>query len=404
MAITLALAYLAFISLGLPDTLLGVAWPSLRVAFSVSQAGLGALLTAGMCGYFLAGLGTGSLVKKLGVGPLLAASTAAAAGGLVGFATGPRFSLMLGAALVLGTGSGAIDAALNQYASRHFSVRHVNWLHACWGLGATAGPAAMTAVLARGLSFRVGYALIAAVLAAMALAFAMTRRRWQDSGPETTGPLSDRIAPAPAASPTPASAGAAAALRRKPVWLHIILFFVYTGVEASAGQWCFTVLRETRGLDIEAAGLWTTAYWGSLLVGRVALGFVVDRWGPDRLLRGATVTALLAALAFAFASGVLGYVGLVILGASLAPIYPTLMARTPQRLGPETARYAVGFQVSAATLGVAALPGAIGLLVARAGAGLVPFAVALLAVMLLVLHEALLRTTAAFPSPGSRPP
>src|SRR6202171_3898578 len=269
----LALSYLAFVSLGLPDTVIGVAWPTIRDRFGVSQAGLGAVLSVGVAGYVVSSVLAGRLVAAAGVGRLLAASCGLVTLGLTGYAGGPRWALFVPMAAVIGLGSGAIDAALNSWAARHIAVRHLNWLHACWGLGATAGPAMMTAVLARGGSYRLGYLLIACVLGAMGLAFAATRRAWEDGAPAAAG-ISLR-------------AGASEALRSGRVRLQIVIFFVYTGLESGTGQWCFPVLREARGLDIKDAGTWTTAYWGSILAGRVLLGFIVDRIGPDRLLRAA---------------------------------------------------------------------------------------------------------------------
>jgi fucose permease len=175
------------------------------------------------------------------------------------------------------------------------------------------------------------------------------------------------------------------------VWLHITGFFVYTGLESSVGQWCFTLLSEKRGLGVEAAGSWTAAYWASLTAGRIALGFVVDRIGPDRMLRAASAGAVLGALAFAWSSGFLGCAGLLVLGASLAPVYPTLMARTPARLGTGIAAHAVGFQVSAATLGSTIAPALVGVLVARTDASAIGVTAACLAALFVLLHERLLR-------------
>jgi fucose permease len=213
------------------------------------------------------------------------------------------------------------------------------------------------------------------------VAFALTRRSWDHGdagGGRTEAP--------------PPTVGAWGALRRGRVWLQIGTFFVYTGVETGAGQWCFTVMREDRGVGLEEAGAWTAGYWGSLLVGRIVGGFVVARIGADRLLRICSLTAVAAALAFAAEPGLLGRVGLLLLGLSLAPFYPTLMSRTPARLGTLTA-HAVGFQVSAAGLGSAAIPAAIGLFAARMGLGVVAPIVAGLAVAFLFLHERLVRTT-----------
>src|SRR4051812_30587805 len=146
----LLLAYLAFISLGLPDTVLGVAWPSLRSTFGISQSSIGAVLAAGMVGYFSSGLWAGVGVARLGVGGLLAASSGLVALALLGFALAPSWGAFFPMGIIMGLGSGAIDSGLNGYAAVHFSVRHINWLHACWGIGASTGPALMTAAIARG--------------------------------------------------------------------------------------------------------------------------------------------------------------------------------------------------------------------------------------------------------------
>jgi fucose permease len=300
----LLLAYLAFVSLGLPDTVFGVAWPSLRKEFELSQGSMGAVLATGVCGYFLSGLLAGGAIRKVGVGGLLAMSSAAVTLALAGYALAPSWTAFFPVGFVMGLGSGAIDSGLNGYAARHFSVRHVNWLHACWGIGASAGPLIMTASIATGHGYRGGYGALSAILGAMAVAFLLTRRAWQaEAAPPITGPDARR-----------AEGGFGAALGSPRVWLHLFAFFVYTGLEASVGQWCFSLMREGRGLGVEAAGTWTSAYWASLTLGRILLGFVVDRFGPDRLLRGATLGVALGSALFAADSGALGRSGLLLLG------------------------------------------------------------------------------------------
>ncbi len=174
----LALAYLAFISLGLPDAVLGVAWPSMRDTFGLSQPLLGVLLAVTAAAYFVSGMLAGKLIHGLGIGLLLAGSTALVAAGVLGYSVAPAFVLILVAAPVMGFGSGAIDAALNSYAARSFSPKHMSWLHAAYAAGATAGPAIMTAVLGVGSSWRFGYAVVGFTLAALALAFVVARKLW----------------------------------------------------------------------------------------------------------------------------------------------------------------------------------------------------------------------------------
>ncbi len=388
--VLLALAYLAFISLGLPDTVLGVAWPSLRHEFGVSQSAMGAVLAAGMTGYFSSGLLAGSLMRKIGVGGLLTASGGCVALALVGYAAAPSWWSFFPVGLIMGLGSGAIDSGLNGYAARNFSVRQLNWLHACWGIGASTGPVIMTAAIARGFGYRVGYAVLASLLGAMALAFLLTRRLWDE-------PTSAREAsPSPSAvlsSELDVDPGFVGALRSSRVWLSMLSFFMYTGLEATLGQWCFSLMREGRGLPVEVAGSWTAAYWAGLTVGRVTFGFVVDRLGADRLLRCASGGAVTGALLFALDTGAVGRLGLLFCGLSLAPVFPTLMARTPARLGAGIARHAVGFQVSAATLGSSMLPACVGVLIGQVGLGAISGAAVVLALAFLVVHESLLRAT-----------
>jgi fucose permease len=258
-------------------------------------------------------------------------------------------------ALVVGLGSGAIDSALNAYAAARFPPRHMNWLHACYSAGATLGPVAMTAALATA-SYRTGYAAIAIALAALAVAFVATRRLWSAPGGGGGAP----------------GATSSDALRLPLVRLQIAIFFLYTGLESSAGQWAFTVLREARGLSLEAAGTWTAVYWGTIAGGRVAMGFLVARLGPDRLVRLGSLGAVLGAAFHALVPGPASAAGLVLLGLSLSPVFPMLMSRTPERVGPAVAAHAVGFQVAAATLGVAVLPSAHGFVADGLGPGAIP--------------------------------
>lgn len=383
----LVLGYLAFISLGLPDALLGVAWPSLRDGFGLPQALLGVPLAITAVAYFISGMFAGRLMEGLGIGPLLAGSTALVAVGVLGFAGAPGFVFFLLLTPFVGFGSGAIDAALNTYAARNFSPKHMSWLHAAYAVGATAGPAVMTAVLSRGASWRVGYAVAGIALAAMAVAFIASRRLW--TAPPVPGVVLDapgNVGPMPLDAPP---LRGLAALRGGRVWLQIALFFFYTGLEASAGQWSFTLLTEARGLDAPAAGSWVAAYWGGLLVGRLVLGFIVERLGQVRLLRLATVGALFAAVLLAIPGWAWGAAALPLLSFSIASIYPGLMAETPRRVGARTAAHVVGFQVSAATLGLAVVPGVAGLLSARFGLEAIGLVIAGCAVLLIALHETL---------------
>src|SRR5688572_13814125 len=207
--LVVAIAFAAFVSLGLPDGVLGVAWPSIRKTFALPVSQLGAILFAVMVGYLASSFASGALVARYGVGPLLAGSNALVALSCAGYALAPAWPVMLACGLVGGLGAGAIDAGINVYAAERFSPRLVSWLHASWSAGAALGPLVMTAVLVAGLAWRWGYAVVAAILAAMALTFFVTLRLWS-----TPMPAAGHPAP-------PVSASFSRTLRRPAVWGHM---------------------------------------------------------------------------------------------------------------------------------------------------------------------------------------
>ncbi len=371
------LAFLAFVSLGLPDGVLGVAWPSLRRSFDRPIDQLGLILLAMMAGYLASSFSAGAVLERLGVGKLLVASGLLVAASAATWAATPWWPLVVAGALVSGLGAGAIDAGINAFAAARFTPRVITWLHACWGLGAMTGPLVMTALLASGAGWRWGYVLLATTLAAMAACFQLTRGLWEL--PAAEGARSVR-----------AFAGSLVdALRAPSVRANALLFFLYTGVETSAGQWAFSFLTESRGMTTAAAGLAASTYWGSIFAGRLAFGALAQHVAPARLLRLGMAGAPLAALVVAATrSGMGGFAGLFALGLLLAPIFPLMIAETPSRVGERHASHAIGFQVSAATLGAGTMPAAAGLLARHAGLeALGPFLL-VVSILLLVLHEA----------------
>lgn len=361
----LALAYLAFIGLGLPDPMPGTLWPEVAPAYGLPNAALGLVLAGLSAGYILAGLMAGRLIGVLGIGGVLAVSVAATAVAAAGHAMAPPFAIFVALAILAGLGGGAVDAALNAYSATHFSPRHLNWLHACWGIGATLGPAIAAGLLAGGAGWQAGYAAVAALLVPLALAFVLTRRRWEGA-PATHGGL---------------AVTALSALRSRLVWLQMAVFFVYCGLESGAGQWAATILAARGATPAEGAAA-ATLYWAGLAAARIAMGFVVDRIGPDRLLRLAMPPIVLGAALLVL--GAADIAALVLMAVLLAPVYPTMMARTPARLGP-LAVHAIGFQVAAAMAGVAVLPGLMGIAADFVGPEAVPVLLLGLAALLAVL-------------------
>lgn len=377
----LALAYLGFVSLGLPDGLLGVAWPEMRARFALPQGAVGALLAMTTGGYMAASFAAGWLLRRLRVGDLLALSCLATAAALLGYASAPSFTVLVAFGSLAGLGAGAIDAGINAYVARSHGPRTVSWLHACYGIGAAAGPALMGAVLARGQGWERGYWIVGLAQLALAAPFAASHRSW----PPTQLGVE--------AGTSPARASLRDTLRLPAARWGIAAFFVYTGLEAAAGAWSYSLLAVARRFEMNVAAFWVSAFWAGLTAGRIAAGALASRWSAERLLAlslgGLALGALLLWIP-PLRSAELA--GLALLGLAAGPVFPTLIAATPARVGLEHADNAVGLQIAFAALGQSLLPAALGLLAGAAGLevlapGLLAAVAALNAIALLLWHS-----------------
>lgn len=372
---SLLFAYLAFISLGLPDSLLGVGWPSVSADLGVALDAVGFLLIAGTVGYVISSVLAGFTLARLGIGRLLAGSTALVALGLAGYAGAPVLAVLVGLALLVGLGSGAIDSGLNAYAAAAFGPRHMNWMHAFFGVGMAIGPLVMTTVLAANLSWRWGYGIVAAGQALLAVTFAFTARGWAAHRP-LVGDL-----------PTPPQVPIRQTLAIPAVWYGALAFALYVAVEISVGLWAYVFLTQSRGLDSTLAGVCVSAYWTSLFVGRVVQGIVAERLGSQRVLHFSLAAIVVgAALVAVPAHGWVAVAGLLVIGFAAAPVFPLLTLTTAERVGAHHADRTVGVQMGAAGLGGAVLPGAVGVLLQRVGTEAFGPALMTLSVALLLVY------------------
>lgn len=328
------LTYISFISLGLPDGLLGVAWPSIRTFFDLPLDALGALLVMFTAGYLLSSFSSGRILARLNVGLLLALSCLATALGLLGYALTPNWWIMVALGLLSGLGAGAIDAGLNTYAATHFSPRSVNWLHACYGIGATIGPFIMTSVLAAHHPWQRGYVIVGIGQLTLAMCFGMTSKLWANNKREAGLAQNDHSKSASSVRASPTSPTLTGTLRLPAVWLSLAVFFVYTGIEAAAGTWSYSLFTEGRGVPMMMAGTWVSVYWGCLTAGRLLSGFAINFVTVRLLLRYCIVgIALGAGLIWINITNFISFIGLALMGLSSAPIFPSMIATTPERLG-----------------------------------------------------------------------
>jgi fucose permease len=365
------LSGLAFVSLGLPDGLLGVAWPSIRASFGRALDELGLLLVLATGGYVASSFASGRILRRARLGAVLAASCGLTALALAGTAAAPRWPYLLPLAAVLGLGGGAIDAALNTYAAANHGPRTLNWLHACYGVGAALGPLVMTAVLQAQEPWQRGYALVAGAQVGLALAFTATGRRWP------------RVAAGAAATQ---GARLLETLRLPAARWGIVTFVAYAGVEASFNAWTYTLLTAGRGLAPAVAGGAVSLFWGALTAGRVAAATFGARVPPRPMVNGCLLLVLAGAFGLWLDAGTaVSLGGLALAGLACGPVFPTLVALTPARVGAEHTANAVGFQIASAALGLSVVPALVGVLAdARGAAAIAPLLLALAAGLVLV--------------------
>ncbi len=360
-------SFAVFIALGLSAGVTGVAWPSMRATFSRPVADLGVLLAVGTVGYFLAGLTSGWLTRRLGLGDLVTLTLLFGTVSLVGYGVVDSWPLLLGCAVGVGFAGGMVDSVMNAYVALHHDTRTMNLLHAFFGIGATIGPVLVAALLTRGADWQVAYFVLASVELLLVITVLRVRRAW----PTVVDPERQHGADGDFGASVISLLG---------------LFVLYVGIEVAAGQWAYSVLTESRGLGEFGAGIWVAVYWGGLTGGRLLLGVIGDRVGPRTILHVSMAGSVVGSLIFWADPAGLGVLGLTLLGISLAGVFPILVALTPQWVGEDRAPVVIGYQIAAAAAGSASIPWVAGRIIDGFGLeALGPFLVAI-ALAMTVLH------------------
>lgn len=388
--VLLFILYLSFVSLGLPDTALGVAWPRMRHSFGAALDVAGMLTALVTICSVVSSLSTGWVLGRMCTGLLLAVCGFLTGGALLGYALAPALWLLVVCAVPQGLGQGAVDAAVNTYMARHYSARQMNWVHACWGLGATGGPFLLTLAFTAGYSWRAGYGVLAGVQLALSVLFVCTLPLWQHDA----APVSPADAPVPGTPPVPcrpdehAGGMPRGGHRRLCVGAGVAAYFIYPGIETVAGLWGASYMVEVLGASVTTAGGTIALYWGALTLGRVGAGWLAGRYGAATLIRGGCILALAGAGLTAGADGPWGFLaGLALVGLGIGPFYPSLMHDTPRRLGPIGVERIIGVQVGASLAGATIIPLLVGAAAQRVSLELFCPVLAGFTALLLGLHE-----------------
>jgi len=345
---TIAVAFLSFVGLGLTGGLLGVAWPFMRTQFGLDLDTVTVLFVVQTISYTLASFFIGRIMARFGSGMSLVGGMAIMVLCYLGIALSSAWIMVVVFGLVIGFGSGIIDAGLNMYVTTYRSAREMDWLHASWGLGITLGPLIMTYCVLHA-TWQTGYAIAAGVLVIILALLVITRQLWRNEGFQSAENKPVR------------RASLGQSLRLPVMWFGMITFLAYVGMEIGIGQWAYTLLTQSRGLTPEVAGPWVSVYWGVFTGGRIFFGFIANRFNPTRMLRVCLLVVVVGVFLFAWNPlPIVGSIGLIITGFAEAPVFPTLMTTTPQRVGVEHAENGVSLQMSFVGVGSAILPGLIG--------------------------------------------
>ncbi len=380
----LAVIYLAFISLGLPDSLLGSAWPSMQAELGAPVSSAGVISTIIALGTVVSSLQSDRLTRKLGAGLVTALSVLLTALALLGFSLSRSFPALCLFAIPYGLGAGSVDAALNNYVALHYASRHMSWLHCMWGVGTTVGPYVMEYALTGGQGWNAGYRYIAILQFAITLVVFLSLPLWKKRAAQTR------------AADAAADVGRALSpkeIARIPGAKDVMAaFFCYCAVEQTTMLWASSYLALGRGVGAEAAAGYASLFFIGITVGRALNGFLTMRFSDAQMIRAGQALVALGALLLLLPLGTgAALVGLVAIGLGCAPIYPCIIHSTPERFGADRSQALIGVQMASAYVGTLLMPPLFGLIADHISIGLFPvFLLVALAVMAL-MHERLVR-------------
>lgn len=366
----LFLAFAAFISVGLPDALLGVSWPFARESFGQSLDAAGLLVFGATLGYAISALFSQRLLIWLGLGGLLTLSTILTSIGIGVYLLEPNFWILLSVVTLAAVGGGSIDVGLNHYAMDNHGPGVMQWLHASFGIGVTLGPALMAIAIAGSGGWQAGYAWVSAGLISLAVIFAVSVRIW----------------PRLSAMDEQAAASSSMALQSPRVWGTVSMFALYVGLETAIGIWAFSVMFD-RGVGAVQAGFWVSAYWGSFTLSRILAGLTAERISHWMWLRISLIGGSVGCALWILGQGWFAALPVALIGFALGPVYPAMMSGTADRVGAELKAAAIPLQVGPPILVAGVIVWTFGVVGEDFGLNLIPIMALCILILLLAIES-----------------
>lgn len=385
----LAIIYLAFISLGLPDALLGSAWPTMYSEFDVpvSYAGIISIIIA--LGTIISSLQSDRLTRKLGTGKVTAISVAMTAIALLGFSSSHAFWMLCVWAVPYGLGAGSVDAALNNYVALHYESHHMSWLHCMWGVGATVGPYIMGFALSGGKTWNTGYLYIGVLQIVLTAILVFSLPLWKErKTSESPGNTNENTTlEKPLTLPQ---------IIKIPGAKEVMLcFFCYCAIEQTAGLWASSYLTLFKGVSAETAARFAGMFFIGITVGRAINGFIAMKLQDSQMIRlGQSIIAIGVIVMLLPGPHIISLAGLILIGLGCAPVYPCIIHSTPAHFGAGRSQALIGVQMASAYVGTCLMPPIFGLIANHISIALFPVYIMALLILMVIMHELLSKKTA----------
>lgn len=383
--ILLAIIYLAFISLGLPDSMLGAAWPDMYAEFGVPLSYAGILSALIAVGTIVSSLQSDRLTLKFGTGKVTAVSVALTAIALFGFSASHSFWMLCLWAIPYGLGGGSIDAALNNYVALHYKSRHMSWLHCMWGVGAATGPYVMGYALTNGMGWNSGYRIIFVIQIILTMVLFLSLPLWKQRNTEGNKECGEARKPMSLKD----------VLRIPGAREVLICFFCYCAIEQTAGLWASSYLNIYKGIPVETAASFASMFYIGITVGRAVSGFMTMKLSDLKMIRLGQGLILLGIIILLLPAGsYVSLAGLIMIGFGCAPIYPCIIHSTPAHFGEDKSQAVIGVQMAFAYMGTLGMPPLFGVIANGISVSLLPFYLCLVLILMVIMHEALNKITA----------